>query len=273
MDGNIPLLYIGSGTAFKGGVLYRCRSYWKGKTLPKAIIKALKKGYRITEVRVLVVCPTPLCGDLTTFRTLLVAIEAVFAVLFSALLNREKAYSFPKICPWPAQSFEYAGLCSHNPLLEAIKGDTTATGAELRKAQRERDRAYQYKYQRKIRANPTEEYRRRMRIHNQKQRPFTKERQRKAREVHCYYCAPCDVNCRDASSLRRHLSTLAHGAIIEHGGKDSDGYVHCQTCPSFRTQSNAGFALHIKSNFHLGLSNWLLNFILLFVHVLTPTQI
>jgi hypothetical protein len=47
MDGASPRIYIGSGTAFKGGVLYRTRSYWKHKNLPWNVKKFSGGGYYI----------------------------------------------------------------------------------------------------------------------------------------------------------------------------------------------------------------------------------
>ncbi|CAN9082092.1 unnamed protein product [Alternaria alternata] len=47
MDGASPQIYIGSGTAFKGDVLYRTRSYWKRKNLPKNVKKFCGGGYYI----------------------------------------------------------------------------------------------------------------------------------------------------------------------------------------------------------------------------------
>jgi hypothetical protein len=95
---------------------------------------------QIPRLGTLACCPIPLHINLTVFQTLLIAIEAAFTVLFPALLNRKKSHSFPNTCPQPSQSFQYHSPCSHNPLLEAVKGIST-TGAALRKAQKERDRA------------------------------------------------------------------------------------------------------------------------------------
>ena len=47
MDGASPCIYIGSSIAFKGGVLYRTRSYWKRKNLPKNVKKFSGGGYYI----------------------------------------------------------------------------------------------------------------------------------------------------------------------------------------------------------------------------------
>jgi hypothetical protein len=63
---------------------------------------------------------------------------------------------------------------------EGVHGEDTsdmASGAELRRMQRERDRLYQYHYQRQLRKNTTPEFKERTRIHNLKQKPGTKLRE------------------------------------------------------------------------------------------------
>lgn len=97
--GCIPLIYVGSGTSWLRGVRGRMLSYYAKRFLPKFIRKALLSGYTITGVRLLASCPTPFGGALSVHRTLVIALEAAFTVLFSALRNRSKSYSFPDICP------------------------------------------------------------------------------------------------------------------------------------------------------------------------------
>lgn len=97
--GYIPLIYVGSGTAWLYGVRRRFQDYKAKRTLPLYVEKALDAGYEITHFRLLVTCPKPFTGVLSVYRTLIITLEAVFTVLFSALRNRSKSYSFPDICP------------------------------------------------------------------------------------------------------------------------------------------------------------------------------
>jgi hypothetical protein len=123
------------------------------------------------------------------------------SILYRTLANREKTYSYAKICPQQGQNFCMRGLCSHNPMQEGVHGEDTsdkASGAELRRMQRERDRHYQHHYQRQLRKNATPEFKERTRIHNFKQKPSTKLREQTDKAAFKHYCGTCKVSSRNA---------------------------------------------------------------------------
>lgn len=65
------------------------------------------------------------------------------------MARRDHDYGFNHLCPWPLESFDYDGACSHNPLMEGIAGDLEMSEEELQKIAddvREKNIAYGRKY-------------------------------------------------------------------------------------------------------------------------------
>lgn len=97
---------------------------------------------------------------------------------------------------------------------EASKGsDNTLTAEQLEEANRvtaAKNADYQKDYGKKMRANPTQEYKDRQKAHNEPQAAATKLRQQAAIEDETYRCPHCEINCRDAAELRRHEKTRGH---------------------------------------------------------------
>ncbi|OAL22130.1 hsp72-like protein [Fonsecaea nubica] len=205
--GHRTLIYVGSGTGAERG-------------------EALRAGYKIVHTALLAQCPKPAAGDIPRLRTLVIAVEAAFACAFWAMKSTEKDYSYGDFCPWPRQSFQYGGLCSHNALLEGVGGnekDLDFTPEELEEidaAVKEKNRLYQNDYGRELRANPTEAYKARQKVNNEKQKPGTKARQMTAVETKQYHCNVCNVSCRDAASLKRHNMTPRHLRKVKMGDSD-----------------------------------------------------
>jgi len=126
-----PLLYIGSGTSYTGGVHRRFTQYQRHEELPKYVIRALSEGYTISHVGLLAWCPIPTSARLRT-RVFFLALEATFSTLLWATNNRDKSYGMPLLCKWTRASLRYAGLISHSPLIEGIRGeDDSLTSEEI----------------------------------------------------------------------------------------------------------------------------------------------
>lgn len=97
-----------------------------------------------------------------------------------------------------------------------------------------------------------------MRIHNRKQAAGTRGRQRKAIANKTYRCDACDVNCRDAASLRVHNETKRHITTVLYK-RDKDKYFNCGTCPTLpRFRYLSDFKAHCKGVRHLGYLDWCL---------------
>ncbi|KAI4708599.1 hypothetical protein J4E89_006655 [Alternaria sp. Ai002NY15] len=118
-----PLVYVGSGTNSKRGLNVRLYNYESGTSLPVRVEDALNEGYVIASKGVLCSCPLPLLSSRFPLRGLCLLVEAVFAVVFSALEDRTKTYNLPLLCPWHVDTFEYDGLCTHSSISEGIRGE------------------------------------------------------------------------------------------------------------------------------------------------------
>jgi hypothetical protein len=159
---SVPLLYIGSGTAANRGVKARLGEYDRGVRLAKYIEIALNNGYKICTKRLLLHCPIPSAANIPRVRITLVAMEAMFAFLFWAMTSRTKDYGYGQLCPWDRSSFEWHGLCSHNPLLEDVSGNFDLSAEQLEAiaaATAEKNRVYQAEYGANQRAKSPERVR------------------------------------------------------------------------------------------------------------------
>lgn len=247
-----PLVYIGSGTAVNRGVRARLSEHERGILCPRLVHDARDKGYEITHMALLAHCPIPAPADTPTLRTIIVAMEAVFSCVFWSMHSRDASYGFAHLCPWPRNSFEWAGLCSHCPLVESIRpgeADLDFTPEQLEEmdaAIKEKNRLYQVQYQKTLRANPTPQFRARQKRNNIKQVPGTRLRQQAAVSSKKYHCPACNVSCRDHASLLRHNKTPRHAKKTQMGDDD----FHCTPCNlSFRYLS--AFNQHKKSKGHI----------------------
>ncbi|KAK0516096.1 hypothetical protein JMJ35_002130 [Cladonia borealis] len=85
--------------------------------MPRFIDKALEDGYTIVQKALLCSSPIPTPDNILKFRITFVAVEAALTCIFDAFRHHEKGYG--DLCPWSRDLFEWTGLCSHSPLLEA----------------------------------------------------------------------------------------------------------------------------------------------------------
>jgi hypothetical protein len=225
-----PLLYLGSGTSTRRGLRSRLASHLARHACPHYVLEALKAGYTITHTATLVHIPIPAAADVPWVRTVIIALEAALSCVFWTMRHRDKDYGFSSVCPWSRMLHEWDGLCTHNPLKEPVLGLSPSLSAEeleaIAAAVQKKNQAYQEVYQKALRANPTPEFRARMKRHNKRQRASTKARQQAAIKNQDYYCPFCKVACRDAASLRVHQTKPRHKRIEEYG----PGPYSCSIC-------------------------------------------
>ena len=244
-----PLLYIGSGTQAQMGVRSRMAHYDYGAQLPRHVQTALNDGYRIVHKALLFWSPIPPAANVPTLRTAYVAAEAAMTCIFGAFRKRNKSYGFGNLCPWTQDLFEWDGLCSHSPLLELILGDFDLDAEQLEKkaaATKEKKRQQDREYHQNMQANPTPEYRERMRKKSEKRKPALKAYYANCRANKTFYCDTCKVACRNNADLKIHNETPRHSKKVEMGDDD----YHCQACDiSFKYKSH--FTLHCTSKGHI----------------------
>ena len=94
------------------------------------IDKALKDGYTIVHKALLLSSPIPTADNIPKFRTTFVHVEAALTRIFGPFRHHEKG--FGDLCPWTQDLFEWTGLCSHSPLLEAPHGDLKLSPDQLK---------------------------------------------------------------------------------------------------------------------------------------------
>lgn len=121
--GSRPKVYIGSGTSTRGGVRSRLNQYDQSNPamIPRFVQKAFNQGYKMTHQGLLVSAHIPPTGTRVVTRSLFLALEAVFSILFWTMHSRKSTYGMPPLCPWSLDDFKYDGCCSHSPLAEGVR--------------------------------------------------------------------------------------------------------------------------------------------------------
>jgi hypothetical protein len=231
-SGALPQVYVGSGTATNRGLRARVSEHHRSKASSHYITKAHQDGYRLTKSAVLATCPIPTSADAFARRTVVVAVEAVFACIFWPLRDPTKSYGLSEFCPWLPSLFEYGGLCSHSPLHEGIRGNSSSDLSkeeleEIAAAVKEHNRQYQVTYGKKLRAEASEKYKTREKRNNELQKPKTLARQQAAIANDTYHCDVCNLSVRDNASLTRHFGTPRH--IAAATGQDQIDR-RCELC-------------------------------------------
>lgn len=226
-----PRIYIGSGTAYKRSARHRKSEYDRLVNLPEKVRDFVNMGYKITHWAPLLHCPIPTAAHVPVVRYLIVAVEAFLTCAFSTFYNPDKDYGAGNVFIWPRtkHSFDYDGLNTHYALLDTVWVDIDATPEqleEMRAVTREKDLQYGREYGRKQRSAATPAFKAAQAAKNKKQKPRTRANQKVAVASQTFRCDPCNVNCRDNASLRRHQATPGHKRKIEYNG----GPPRCVPC-------------------------------------------
>lgn len=217
----VPLIYIGSGTASKGGVQTRFLEYDRDVHVSRYVRNALNNGYTIVHKGLLLWSPIPPVADIPRSRVLFVAIEAAMSFLFWAMKSQNKDYGMSEFCPWSRDSFSYRGLCSHNPLSDAIAGDFNLTSEALEAIAaetKEKLRVYNAEHHQNFRARSPDRFYAQRRKNDANFKKNAPDKVRKNHNASCdrakankkYYCAICDVSCRKNNALTAHKATPRH---------------------------------------------------------------
>ncbi|KAH7027692.1 uncharacterized protein B0I36DRAFT_327658 [Microdochium trichocladiopsis] len=100
--------------------------------------------------------PIPAAGKDPRLRVLFLLLEATLTAWFWAVhseCRQTDRQVIEQLCPWPTDSFQYGGLCSHSPLNEGVRGDLGMSEellnqleAEARERRRELRRQTDKKY-------------------------------------------------------------------------------------------------------------------------------
>jgi hypothetical protein len=189
--------------------------------MPKYVWEALNMGYRIKHKGLLVSCSQPSMVQVAAFRCLFVAMEAAFSFHFWAMKSKVKDYGMAKCTPWARDSFSYEGLCSHNSLLECVKGDFDLTAKQveelelLAKEKKKLNNAKQYQRMREV---DLEGYRARKRRYGATYRINSADKKAanearylaKKKEAKTLHCETCGVVCTSQRDLQRHLESRRH---------------------------------------------------------------
>jgi len=249
-QGGPDLLYIGSATASNAGARGRFSEHRRLKHLSKGVKKALGQGYRIVHHANLAWCPIPLPSRRPVYRHVLVALEAALSCIFWAMASRSRHYGYHSQCPWPASSFNYDGVCSHNPLTEAVEGDLDLTTEELEEiaaAVKEKNRKYQQDYGKALRAAASPTFKASRKAVNAKHQPKVKLNRSKAVADKLYHCIPCDYAAPNSTELKIHETRPSHHRKLEEAKGIPPNY--CHVChKSFKYPSR--LETHKKSKTH-----------------------
>ena len=86
-------------------VTIRTNQYKPGSsTLPRYVRRKLEKGFKITHIGMLVWIPLPRAGLVPRTRGLFLLLEAVFAIIFHAVIEMSTDGYVVSILLWPRQS-------------------------------------------------------------------------------------------------------------------------------------------------------------------------
>lgn len=227
-------IYIGSGTDARSSSAARLVQYDTDHHVPRFVKRALQDQYIITHKGILCSSPIPSPDLVPITRVLFVATEAACTFALWAIKQGKKAPSYAymsDLCPWDLDSLPYVGLCSHNPLHEAVPGDHGFSAEELLAQASiimERRARYQVQWRENEKVNNPVHYRERRREgrrlyierHPERDRENQRRTIRKAVEEKSHYCNICEHAYTKPCYLRKHLETRKHARKAASLGVD-----------------------------------------------------
>lgn len=185
-----------------------------------SVNNAVKDGYEISHIGLFLWCPAPSALMQYPMRCLMLVFETVFAMVFWTMRSKTKDWFMPSLCPWPRDTFEYDGLCTHFSLFEAIFGfsDWQATQhldpeavAKLEQEREQEAKACKQKKHREYKANLGEG------VHA----AAAKASKEKTLASGTFTCEPCAMWFTGQGKLDVHLGGQEHINMITHGGPTS----------------------------------------------------
>ncbi|OQO08459.1 hypothetical protein B0A48_06329 [Cryoendolithus antarcticus] len=216
MEGEEPLIYIGSATEKYSGMALRITEYRKGNKLPQYMKPALEKGYKITHTTLLAQCKIPPEGIMPQARA------------------RDKNYGMNTACPWPRESFEWGGLGGHSPIDESVRGDSALSpeglAAEAQAAaEKNRKRTADARDAARVAVGKKPGTKHQPVTAGTKKRNADKYRAKQLRDRanRVFYCNICDVSCTHQSRLDEHMRGGPHLKMVQGlNGKDRNQAQH-----------------------------------------------
>jgi rubrerythrin len=227
-------------------------SYNRGDKIPKFVQRALDDGYKITHKGLLCWAPNP--ADAVKFQTrvLFVLAECAFSFYFWTMVSREKDYGMGHVCPWPLDTFEYDGCCSHSCLMEGFEPDfENLTLDEVNALYAER----QLNASRRDAVTRGPE-------RTALARKGLRDRALKNKK---FFCDLCNINCSDAHELENHKRTKKHQLKASgmtqkekthkkrkalHVANRAAGKYRCNIC-DYTTTTQQNLDEHFSSKKHL----------------------
>jgi hypothetical protein len=253
--GERPRVYIRIGTSAVGGVKVRMDCYDRRSKDPNAtsgipyyVEKSMQEGFTISTKGLLAWTTIPRASEVWTLRCLTLVMEATFSMCFWTMKSRTKDYCMPALCPWPIESLDYDGLCSHWSINEGIAGTpTSGPPEEINALVEERRKSKQAQYI----ANKGPG------VHAAN----TKAYGDKALEEQRYRCEVCDLAFRFEARLNEHMETQAHWDKVAGIGRRTAGCgggqraiearrFWCEVC-QHAVPSAKRLATHLISKYHL----------------------
>ena len=216
-----PNIYIGSGTQATSGVSARLADYTHGKNVPRYVHKALNDGYSIVHQGLLCWTQIPPPALRPVSRAVILALEATFAFVFRAMRPVKQDYGMSHICPWPRDTLEYDGLCSHCALTEAVPGDHGLFAEELEAQAAEikgRRADYYHEWRNRTQSEDPETYYAKS---NKNRKAYVKRNPGAQKEADKrtiakavaqkkFHCAICDHTFTKKAKLTKHLTGPKH---------------------------------------------------------------
>jgi hypothetical protein len=193
--------------------------------MPRYVQKALNDGYTIRHKGLLCWTALPSVALQPTIRLLFVDMEAAFSYVVWAMRTTKRDYGMSQICPWPLDTLEYDGLCSHPSLREGVSSDfdltpeqLEATVAELKQRRTDLTAEANSDYHKRQLDTNADDHRARKVVkqpayasnHPEKIYAIGKNYATKARENKTYYCEVCDLACSKNSEVLIHNKTKKH---------------------------------------------------------------
>jgi len=127
--------------------------------------------------------------------------------------SRKELHSCRDLCPWSRDLLEWDGLCSHNPLKEAVPGDFDLSREQLEEMAaviREKARVRLSSFYQNLKPNAPEKLRAQQREATVKHADTKKRKMEEQKASKKFYCAPCNVARRTQADINKHNKTRGH---------------------------------------------------------------
>jgi len=120
-EGELPMIYVGSGTDSRASVSGRLSGYELSYKQPRYFKQILEQGYKVTYQGLLCWGDMPAIEFVPRLRLLFLGLEGLFTFSLWAMYSVVFAdFGMSHACPWSITKMNWRGLCGHTPLLENV---------------------------------------------------------------------------------------------------------------------------------------------------------